>query len=80
EVIETVKRVSNVDFAVRYAPPRPGDPAVIIADAGRIRAEFGWKPEWDDLDTIVTHALTWERQLIAADGRTEDGLRRHRRS
>jgi UDP-glucose 4-epimerase len=63
EVIEAVKRASGRDFAVRLAARRPGDPASIVADAARIRAQFGWTPRFDNLDTIVAHALAWERKL-----------------
>ncbi|MBB4018666.1 UDP-glucose 4-epimerase [Chelatococcus caeni] len=65
EVIEAVKRVSGVDFPVNHAPRRAGDPAALVAGAGRIRETLGWKPELDDLDTIVAHALAWERNLAA---------------
>jgi UDP-glucose 4-epimerase len=65
EVIDTVKRVSGVDFAVELAERRPGDPAQIIAASDRIRALTGWKPQYDDLATIVSHALAWERKLMA---------------
>ncbi|SED88461.1 UDP-glucose 4-epimerase [Rhizobiales bacterium GAS191] len=64
EVVEVVKRVSGVDFEVRLSPRRPGDPAAIIAKADRIRAELGWTPQHEDLDEIVTQALTWEKRLI----------------
>jgi UDP-glucose 4-epimerase len=64
EVIETVKRVSGVDFKVEIAPRRPGDPAQIIASSDRARALIGWKPKLDDLETIASHALAWERKLM----------------
>ena len=63
EVIEAVKRASGRDFAVRLAARRAGDPASIVADARRIRAELNWTPQLDNLDTIVAHALAWERKL-----------------
>jgi UDP-glucose 4-epimerase len=63
EVIDAVKRVSGRDFAVRYSARRPGDPAAIVADAGRIRSQLGWTPQLDNLDTIVGHALAWEDRL-----------------
>lgn len=64
EVIDTVRRVSGVDFRVEVGPRRPGDPAQIVAAADRARAVLGWKPRLDDLDTIVSHALEWERKLM----------------
>jgi len=63
EVIDTVKRVSGVDFRVDRAGRRPGDPASIVAQSDRARKLLGWQPQFDDLATIVTHALAWERKL-----------------
>ncbi len=65
EVIQTVKKVSGVDFKVEMSERRPGDPAQIIASSDRIRALSGWKPQYDDLSVIVGHALAWERKLMA---------------
>ena len=63
EVIDTVKRVSGRDFAVRLSPRRPGDPARIVAEASQIRDRLGWRPKHDDLDGIVRQALAWEDAL-----------------
>ncbi len=73
EVIDTVKRMSGVDFKVEYAPRREGDPARIVAGSERARATLGWQPRFDDLPTIVTHALAWERELLRR--RSVDRLR-----
>jgi UDP-glucose 4-epimerase len=66
DVIDMVKRVSGVDFRVDYAARRPGDPARIVAKSDRIRQTLGWRPQFDDLATIVAHALAWERTLPRA--------------
>lgn len=63
EVIAAVKRVSGVDFKVEEAPRRPGDPAVIVAGSAELRKILRWQPRYDDLSTIVAHALAWERAL-----------------
>ena len=65
EVIETVKRVSGVNFRVDFAGRRPGDPAQIVAKSDRIRLALGWRPQFDDLPTITAHAIAWERTLPA---------------
>src|SRR5579883_2869781 len=65
EVVDAVKRVSGVDFAVEMQPRRPGDPARIVADVQAIRRILSWTPAYDDLETIVRHALAWERTLSA---------------
>jgi UDP-glucose 4-epimerase len=64
DVVDTVKRVSGVDFKVEIAPRRDGDPAQIVADSTRIRQTLRWQPRFDDLSTIVAHALAWERELM----------------
>jgi UDP-glucose 4-epimerase len=63
EVIETVKRVCGVEFPVELAARRLGDPAQIVAAADRARAVLKWQAQFDDLATIVAHALAWERKL-----------------
>jgi hypothetical protein len=63
DVIDTVKRVSGVDFKVNVLGRRPGDAAAIVAKADRIRDELGWSPKYDDLEKIVQQALRWERHL-----------------
>ena len=59
EVIESAKRVSGVDFAVEYGPRRPGDPAILFANADKIRRELGWSPRYTDIDPIVATAWKW---------------------
>jgi len=72
EVIDAVKRVAKVDFRVEKVSRRAGDPAQIVAASDRIRSVLGWRPQFDDLTTIVSHALGWERKLMARG----QGLRR----
>ncbi|MGO4388952.1 UDP-glucose 4-epimerase GalE [Microvirga sp. 2YAF29] len=63
EVVEAVKKVSGIDFDALLAPRRAGDPSALIAGATKIRNLLGWTPKHDDLETIISHALTWERSL-----------------
>ncbi len=63
EVIDSVRRVCGRDFPVQISARRPGDPPVLVANAGRIRAALDWRPQFQDLDTIVAHAFAWERRL-----------------
>ena len=63
EVIDVVKKVAGVDFPVRLAGRRAGDPAAIVAANARIRETLGWVPLHDNLEEIVEQALSWERRL-----------------
>ena len=64
ETIEAVRRVSGSQFAVSYAPRRPGDVMTMVADARLIRATLDWTPAYDNLDTIAAHAFAWEEKLL----------------
>ncbi len=67
EVIDVARRVTGHPIPVRTAPRRPGDPAVLIASSARIRDELGWRPEQQDLETIVASSWTWLRQRPPAE-------------
>jgi len=49
-------------------PRRAGDPDSLISDNRRIKATVPWVPKYADLDTIVAHALAWERRLTEIRG------------
>src|ERR1039457_6272737 len=63
EVIDAVRRASRRDFPVEVAGRRAGDPAALVANVERIRSTLDWRPQLEALDTIVAHALAWERRL-----------------
>lgn len=63
EVLDAVDRVAGTRIARTMAPRRPGDPDALVADNRAILGRLDWRPQLDDLDTIVAHALAWERRL-----------------
>lgn len=56
EVIEAAKRVTGKPIKATVGPRRPGDPAVLVADAAKAVKELHWAPEYPRLDTIIAHA------------------------
>jgi UDP-glucose 4-epimerase len=62
EVIASVERVTRRALPVREAARREGDPAVLVSDPTRIKSVMGFRPHFDDLDTIVRSALAWEEK------------------
>ncbi|MCY0149677.1 UDP-glucose 4-epimerase GalE [Hoeflea sp. G2-23] len=70
QVIEAVKAVSGVDFEAIIGPRRPGDAAMIVADSTLARTVLNWSPQLDDLETIIRHALEWERRLAEQGPKT----------
>lgn len=61
EVLAAVGRACGREVPHAVGPRRPGDPAVLVADAARARAELGWAPAFEDLDGIVQTAVKWIR-------------------
>lgn len=62
EVLATVERVVGRPVPVHETTRRPGDPAVLVADATRFRERYGWRPRLSELDTIVESAWAWLRR------------------
>ena len=67
EVLDAVTRGACHPFPVKFSSRRPGDIVVSVAAAERIRERLDWTPEFENLDTIVRHALAWEHKLMAKD-------------
>ncbi|RJF86065.1 UDP-glucose 4-epimerase GalE [Sphingomonas cavernae] len=68
EVLNAVDRVTNMTIERRLEDRRAGDPDSLISDNRAILARLPWRPQHDDLEKIVTHALAWERKLSEIRG------------
>jgi len=56
EVIDAARAVTGLEIPVREADRRPGDPPMLVAASGRIRAELGWEPRKPALAEMVADA------------------------
>jgi UDP-glucose 4-epimerase len=66
QVIDVVQQVVSKDgYAVTVVngERRAGDPATLVADAAKAKADLGWQSEYNELETIVDHAWAWEKKL-----------------
>lgn len=63
EVIDTVKNVTGREFQVVTEGRRAGDPAQLVADASRANSVLRWSPQYEDIDTIVDHAWSWQLRM-----------------
>ncbi|MEO6091734.1 MAG: UDP-glucose 4-epimerase GalE [Novosphingobium sp.] len=63
EVLDAVDRVTNMQINRKITGRRPGDVASLVSDNRRILETLPWRPRHADLETIVGHALAWERRL-----------------
>ncbi len=62
EVIDIAREVTGVDIPVEIHPGRAGDPAVLVANSNRARAELGWNPEHTTLREIIESAWKWMKE------------------
>mgnify|MGYP000836079215 CR=1 FL=1 len=59
EVIEMARKVTNHTIPIREEERRAGDPSVLIASSEKARKVLGWKPQYADLETIISTAWKW---------------------
>jgi UDP-glucose 4-epimerase len=59
EVIQCTRELTGKEIPVQVEPPRPGDPARLVADPSRAKAVLGWEPNMSDLPSIVRSAWQW---------------------
>ena len=58
-IVEAVARVTARPVPVRTGPPRPGDPAALVAGNDLARRELGFTPGRSDIETVVRTAHAW---------------------
>jgi UDP-glucose 4-epimerase len=58
-VIEAVEKVTGAKVPFTIGPRRDGDPAVLYASSDRIKEALGWRPQLEDITTIVETAWRW---------------------
>jgi len=63
EIIDIAEEVTGKKIPVRESSRRLGDPASLVADSSRLKDRLNWKPQYDDIKTIVRTAYEWERHL-----------------
>jgi len=65
QVIQAVESVTGKSLLIDYVERRPGDPAILVADATLARSALGWSPQYSELETIVRHAWKFEQERYA---------------
>jgi UDP-glucose-4-epimerase GalE len=66
DVVEAVRGATGADVRCRFAPRRPGDPAILVANSDLARHELGWEARYRTIAEIVRTALDGYRRARAA--------------
>lgn len=59
EVIDVARAVTGHPIPAETCPRRAGDPAQLIASSKKAVEQLGWKPKYNDLNTIIASAWKW---------------------
>jgi UDP-glucose-4-epimerase GalE len=62
EVLAACQALASKPVPWEAAPRRPGDPAVLVANSGRVQRELGWKPRYPGIHAIAATAWEWHRR------------------
>jgi UDP-arabinose 4-epimerase len=61
QLVDSARKITGRDIPVHVGARRPGDPPVLVADAGHARERLGWQPRYSDLAVQVAHAWAWRQ-------------------
>jgi UDP-glucose 4-epimerase len=61
EVIEACRRVTGHEIPAVAKPRRLGDPARLVASSEKAKRELGWKPQFQNIESIVESAWRWHK-------------------
>lgn len=59
EIVESARAVTGHPIPAEVAERRAGDPAKLIASSEKARNILNWKPEHDNIETIIADAWRW---------------------
>ncbi|MFV0421369.1 UDP-glucose 4-epimerase GalE [Oleidesulfovibrio sp.] len=62
QVLDAAMRVTGKEIPYAVEGRRAGDPAILVADAGRAKTELGWQPEYTDVEKIIETAWRWHQE------------------
>ena len=63
EVLDALNRLIPEPIRIEMKGRRAGDPPLLISSNEALKATLDWQARYADIDTILTHALEWERNL-----------------
>ena len=62
EIIDTAEKVVGKPIKCEMAARRAGDPAQLVASSEKAKKVLGWKPKYDDIETIIGSAWNWHKE------------------
>jgi UDP-glucose-4-epimerase GalE len=66
ELVAAASRIAGRPVPQVVEPPRPGDPAVLVADIAQAEERLGWRPRHSAIEEILAAAWRWHAGRGAA--------------
>ncbi|MBN1131144.1 MAG: UDP-glucose 4-epimerase GalE [Chitinispirillaceae bacterium] len=66
ELLEVAGNITGKKIPHAFAARREGDPPALIADPGEAFRRLGWKAEYAEIETIMTHAWDFHQKTFNA--------------
>jgi UDP-glucose 4-epimerase len=63
EIVKIPEKITNKKIKVKLCPARPGDPARLVASAGKAKKVLHFKPKYSTIENIILHAYAWRIKL-----------------
>jgi UDP-glucose 4-epimerase len=67
EVVECARGITGHPIPAVVEPRRAGDPATLVADSAKIRAELGWQPRYPELEDIIRSSWGFLQSKASGD-------------
>jgi len=60
QIIDSAKKITEIDFRSEIVERRAGDPDILVADNTKAKSVLGWNPKYG-LEEIITSAWNWHK-------------------
>ncbi len=61
EIVKMIKKISGIDFLVKFGDRRSGDAAALYASPEKIKKKLRFEPKYSGLETIIKTAWNWHK-------------------
>jgi UDP-glucose 4-epimerase len=58
QIIDAAQKITQKPIKVIKCDRRPGDPPILVGSSQKASLLLGWQPQYSDLETILTHAIS----------------------
>lgn len=62
QIVEAAKKATGINFKVKIAPRRLGDPDSLIADSTKAKEILHWHPQYNDITEIIKTAWAFKQK------------------